>query len=62
MALGNNSGSFVRKSDRVQQERERERMVARKFEVRHNDAEFVVDYDTDDGLEVCLSQNGAFSL
>ena len=27
-------------------------MVARKFQVRHNDADFVVDYDTDDGFEV----------
>ncbi|KAB1228227.1 Peptide-N(4)-(N-acetyl-beta-glucosaminyl)asparagine amidase [Morella rubra] len=35
-------------------------MVARKFEVRHNDAEFVVDYDTDDGLEVFKFQ--LFSL
>lgn len=30
-------------------------MVARKFQVRHNDADFVVDYDTDDGFEVLHS-------
>ncbi|KAG6703110.1 hypothetical protein I3842_07G067200 [Carya illinoinensis] len=35
-------------------------MVARKFQVRHNDSDFVVDYDTDDGFEVFKFQ--LFSL
>ncbi|XP_050275005.1 peptide-N(4)-(N-acetyl-beta-glucosaminyl)asparagine amidase [Quercus robur] len=35
-------------------------MVARKFQVRHNDADFVVDYDTDDGFETLKFQ--LFSL
>uniref|UniRef100_A0A2N9EEG5 Rad4/PNGase transglutaminase-like fold domain-containing protein n=1 Tax=Fagus sylvatica TaxID=28930 RepID=A0A2N9EEG5_FAGSY len=35
-------------------------MVARKFQVRHNDADFVVDYDTDDGFEIFKYQ--LFSL
>ncbi|CAH2080671.1 unnamed protein product [Thlaspi arvense] len=35
-------------------------MVARKFLVRHDDSDFAVDYDTDDGLEVFKFQ--LFSL
>ncbi|XP_030534710.1 peptide-N(4)-(N-acetyl-beta-glucosaminyl)asparagine amidase [Rhodamnia argentea] len=35
-------------------------MVARRFQVRHNDSDFEVDYDTDDGLEVFRFQ--LFSL
>ncbi|KAF5454644.1 hypothetical protein F2P56_024292, partial [Juglans regia] len=36
------------------------KMVARKFQVRHNDSDFVIDYDTDDGFEVFKFQ--LFSL
>ncbi|TYH46000.1 hypothetical protein ES332_D11G305500v1 [Gossypium tomentosum] len=31
-------------------------MVARNFLVRHDDSTFTVDYDTDDGFEICFSK------
>lgn len=31
----------------------RKKMVARKFQVLHNDSKFDVEYDLDDGFEVC---------
>ncbi|KAK4798248.1 hypothetical protein SAY86_030574 [Trapa natans] len=32
-------------------------MVGRRFQVRHKDADFYIDYDTDNGLEIFGAEN-----